>query len=87
MGVVTSIITIPTQDGHFFQNYAPLPHYMATFEAESTLGPDPPLIMPTWPDLSPDSAHFVKFWPKFGSDNAHFAKFSIKFGVDSALFV
>ena len=87
MGVVTSTITPPTQYGHFFQTYVPLPHNLVIFQAESTLGPDPPPIMPTWPDLGSESAHFVKFWPKLNSDNAPFAQFSFKFGLESALFV
>ena len=41
--------------------------------SKSTLGPHPPPIVPTWPDLGPDSAHFAKFcWPNVwirGSSN------------------
>ena len=85
--VVTSTITTPTQYDHFFRKCAPFPHHMTTFQAESTLGLDPPPIVPTWPDLGSDNAHFVKFWFEFRSDNANFAIFSTKFGPDSALFV
>ena len=70
-----------------FPNICTPSHNLAIFQAESTLGPDPPPIMPTWPDLGSESAHFVKFWPKFGSDNALFAQCSFKFGLESALFV
>ena len=86
MGVVTSIITIPTQYGHFFQTYVPFPHNMATFQAESTFGPDPPLIMPTWLDLGSDNAHLVRFGSEFGSESANLVQLSIRFGPDSALF-
>ena len=30
--------------------------------SKSTLGPHPPPIVPTWPDLGTDNAHFAKFW-------------------------
>ena len=87
VGVVTYMITTPTQYDHFFRTYAPLPHHMATFQAESTLGPDPPPIVPTWPDLGSDGARFVQVWSEFGSDSANLVQFSTKFGSDSALFV
>ena len=87
VGVVTSTFTTPTQYDHLFRTYTPHPHHMTTFQAESTLGPDPPPIMPTWPDLGSESAHFVKFWLKLNSGNAPFAQFSFKFGLESALFV
>ena len=86
MGVVTSTITTPTQYGYFFRKCVPLPHNMTTFQAESTFGPDPPLIMPTWPDLGSDNAHFVRFWSEFGSESANLVQLSIRFGPDSALF-
>ena len=86
MGVVTSTITTPTQYGHFFQKYVRFPHNMATFQGASTFGPDPPLIMPTWPDLGSDNAHFVRFWSEFGSESANLVQLSIRFGPDSALF-
>ena len=43
--------------------------------SKSTLGPHPPPIVPTWPDLGSDNAHFAQFWSKFGHDSAHFAQF------------
>ena len=86
MGVVTSINTTPTQYGTFFQTYVPLRHNMDSFQAESTFGQYPPLIMPTWPDLGSDNAHFVRFWSEFGSESANLVQLSIRFGPDSALF-
>ena len=87
MGVVTSTITPPTQYGHCFQKYVPFPHNLAIFQAESTLGPDPPPIVPTWPDLGSENANFVICWPEFVSDSAHLVQYSTKYGPDSALFV
>ena len=43
--------------------------------SKSTLGPHPPSIVFTWPDLAPDNAQFVQFGHKFGPDNAHCANF------------
>ena len=86
VGVVRVDVTTPTPYGYFFRKYVPLQHHMATFRTTSTLGQDPPPIIPAWPDLNPENANFVKCWPKFGSDNAHFVELSIKFCLDSALF-
>ena len=61
--------------------------------SKSTLGPLPPPIVPTWPDLGSDSAHFAQLWSKFRPDCAHvaqfwrpivFAQFGSKATLDSA---
>ena len=90
VGVVTSTLTTPTQYDHFFLEYAPLPHHIATFRTISTLGHDPPPMVPTWPDLSvdtlevPDSVHFVKVCSKSTFDNANFVNLWAKFISDKA---